>query len=86
MKKRFKRVGAVVLSLAMILGMMPAVTKPLEVQAAKLSVCGWHNGSQQTPRLASSQTSLRILVSCSPSPKETAKGDNVDFTVAITGE
>ncbi len=34
MRKRFKRVGAAVLSLAMIVGVMSAVTKPIEVQAA----------------------------------------------------
>ena len=34
MKKRFKRVGAAFLSLAMILGIMPGVTKPIEVLAA----------------------------------------------------
>ena len=34
MKTRLKRVGTVVLSLIMILGIMPAVTTPMEVQAA----------------------------------------------------
>jgi hypothetical protein len=35
MKKRFKRVGAAFLSLAMILGIMPGVTKPIEVLGSK---------------------------------------------------
>ena len=34
MKKRFKRLGAAALSLAMILGLMPGITKPITVQAA----------------------------------------------------
>ena len=37
-KKRFKQGAALALSFAMILGMMPAVTKPLEVRAATTNI------------------------------------------------
>ena len=36
--RRSKKHTAVLLSLAMILGMMPGITKPLEVQAATTNV------------------------------------------------
>ena len=47
MKKRFKRVGAAFLSLAMILGIMPGVTKPIEVLAANSepTTAYWTEGS-----------------------------------------